>query len=75
MTRKQLQAALMQLGFKRLCDDNKTLVAYNEIQQYLKANRTPIKDVDGVYLRGAVLRVIISGYDDEISYTIDDENN
>lgn len=75
MTRKQLHDALKKLGFKRLCTDNKTLVAYNAIQFYLYANHTPIKAINGVYLDGVQLRAIINGYDDEIGYTLELEND
>lgn len=73
MTRNELQNELRKLGFNRLCDDHKTLVAYNAIQFYLSNNRTPIKAVDKVYLDNGTLRAIIYGYDDEIGYTIFEE--
>lgn len=75
MTRNQLQNELRRLGFKNLCDDDKTLVAYNQIQYYLYANHTPIKAVDSVYLDGDDLRVIIYGYDDDAGYSLLDEVN
>ena len=75
MTRNQLQSALKELGFKRMCEDGKTLVAYNCIQYYLYANKTPIKSIESVYVsEDGTLHAVIWGYDDEIGYTIDDEN-
>lgn len=72
MTRNELQNKLKELGFQNLCDDDKTLVAYNCIQFYVKSNRTPIKDIDDVYLdETGTLRAIINGYDDEIGYSMD----
>jgi hypothetical protein len=73
MKRNELQNKLRELGFENLCDDGKTLVAYNCIQYYVYSNHTPMKDVEDVYLDNGQLRAIINGYDDEIGYSMDDE--
>ena len=74
MTRNELQAELRALGFKRLCKDGKTLVAYEAIKYYLYSNKTPIRSVKKVYLDdNGQLRASIWGYDDEIGYNINED--
>lgn len=71
MTRNELQNELRKLGFENLCDDGKTLCAYNSLQFFLKCNRTPIKDVEKVYLdEDGTLRAIVYGYDFETGYSM-----
>jgi len=77
MTRTQLQNELQRLGFHELCDDNKTLVAYNEIQGFLKANKTPIKAITRVWFYGTFKQLHVDleyGFDVEIGYSYYDEN-
>lgn len=50
MTRNQIQNRLRELGCKELCDDNKTLVVYNELQFWLSCNRTPMKYITKIWL-------------------------
>lgn len=76
MTRTEIQTELKKLGFKRLCDDNKTLVAYNEIQHMLKANRTPLKAITKIFLWGHSKQIHVDltyGFDAEIGYSYYDE--
>lgn len=61
MTRSELQARLRDLGCKDLCDDGKTLSAYNQIQGFLYANRTPIKAIDKVYEENGIVYLVIGG--------------
>lgn len=49
MTRTQIQETLKKLGCERLCNDNKTLVVYNEIQNWLYQNYTPMKAITKIW--------------------------
>lgn len=74
MTRNELQNELKKLGFKRLCNDQKTLVAYNQIQYFLSCNRTPIKSIEEVYVDGGgELRIVCWGVDLEAGYNTNEE--
>lgn len=76
MTRNELQNELRKLGFKALCNDGKTLIAYNQIQGFLKANKTPIRDITGAFLWGTFkdLHVnLVYGFDVEVGYSLYDE--
>ena len=77
MKRKELQQALKDLGFYKLCDDNKTLVAYNAIQGFLNSNRTPIKAITNVWLSDTWKQLHVDleyGFDVEIGYNYYDEH-
>lgn len=50
MTRNEIQNELKKIGCKELCDDNKTLVVYNELQNWLYANRTPLKSITKIWV-------------------------
>ena len=50
MTRKEIQEKLKELGCKELCNDNKTLVAYNELQFWLYSNKTPMKAITKIWV-------------------------
>lgn len=74
MTRNELQNELKKLGYKELCDDNKTLCAYNQIQYFLTANRCPIKCITKVYIEDDNLRIVLNGNIDlEAGYGSTDE--
>ena len=73
---KEIKNTLKNLGFNELCDDNKTLVAYNQIQYFLKSNQTPLKAITKIYLDSFNnLRIVIyNDIDLESGYNLNDEN-
>ena len=75
--KNRITKRIKKLGFHKLCDDNKTLVAYNVIQGFLKANRTPIKAITQVWFLGVFKTLHVDleyGFDVEIGYSYYDEN-
>ena len=50
MTRGQLQNRLVMLGCKKLCNDNKTLVVYNMLQNWLYYNKCCMKAITKIWL-------------------------
>jgi len=46
---KEIKETLKNLDCKALCTDNKTLVAYNQIQFFLNSNKTPMKAITKIY--------------------------
>lgn len=50
MKRNEIQNELKKIGCKELCEDNKTLVVYNEIQNWLYDNRTPMKAITKIWV-------------------------
>lgn len=67
MTRNEIHQKLKELGCKALCNDNKTLVVYNEIQHWLYANRTPMKAITKLWVEND--EVCICLYEDNYFIT------
>jgi hypothetical protein len=67
MKRNEIQNELKNLGCKELCEDNKTLVVYNEIQNWLYANRTPIKAITKIWVEDNEIYICV--YEDNLFNT------
>jgi hypothetical protein len=78
MTIKEIKNRLRELRFTHLCTDNKTLCAYNQIQGFLSANRTPMKAITDLYIDNdseQTLRVVIyNDVDLESGYSVKEED-
>lgn len=81
MSIKEIKIKLQELGCKQLCNDNKTLCAYNQIQDFLSANYTPMKAIVNIWWeeRYGKKILLIALYDDDnildTGYTYDLEVN
>ena len=76
---KEIKETLKNLGCEALCEDGKTLVAYNQIQFFLSENNTPMKAITKIYWQddnygNKDLRIVLYGDEDfESGYTYQDE--
>lgn len=67
MKRTEIQETLKKLGCKRLCSDGKTLVVYNELQNWLYQNYTPMKAITKIWSENN--EVCICLYEDNLFNT------